>query len=180
MAKHLINDKEALALHNLLKQHKSDPNPKYDLKIPRATGNFPFRFKLLEAMGATTAHKANANIWFIGDESTNVFDTDYVVDDLSAFQGYPINTVGTCIYSTEYCINNILSSKTYMGLAITDYTSDSTSITIDNLEPMDGVGTTLTQLTAKNKFNWQVYNDKFCCIKYNCYTSCYDLIQTWC
>jgi hypothetical protein len=182
MAKYLINQEEANALRKVVANSGVFDVLAFDAK-KKIIANFPFRFKTLEKMAASTdstSCRANADIYFLGGSTALLVDTDYVVDDSSAFRSFPINTIGTCIASSRYHIVSIESAITYMGLAIASYAADSTNVTIDTLEAMDGIPTTLTELTAKNKFHWVVTENKNCCIKWNSHTSGYDLIQTEC
>lgn len=183
MAKYLINDAEALALRKVVANSGVFDNLAFQNKR-KVIVNFPFRFKSLAAMSPSTTstdqNKVNADIYFLGGSTDYLLETDFVVDDSSAFRSFPINTIGTCIASSRYHIVSIQSAMTYMGLAIASYAIDSTNVTIDTLEAMDGIPTTLTQLTAKNKFHWAVTQAKNCCIKWNMHTSGYDLIQTEC
>lgn len=183
MAKYLINDAEALALRKVVADSGVfDVLATQGRRKPIA--NFPFRFKSLAAMSPSTTstdqNKVNANLYFLGGSTTYLLETDFVVDDSSAFRSFPINTIGTCITSSRYHIVSIQSAITYMGLAIANYAKTTSDITIDTLEAMDGIPTTLTQLTAKNKFHWDVTSGKACCVKWNMHTSGYDLIQTEC
>ena len=184
MAKYLINDKEADVLRNLVKGNKLFDRLGWSDKTPRTGSNFPFRFKLKETMGATTAHKANAAIWYFGDSTAHLFDTDFVVDDSSALTGATSGTKGVCLASSLYHILNTGSvgstATKYMCLASTSYASSDLTIVMDTLQPMNGTGTTLTTLNAYNKFAWNILNDGECCIEYNQYSSRYELIQTKC
>jgi len=183
MAKYLINDAEALALRKVVANSGVFDVLAFHNK-KKVIANFPFRFKSLAAMSPSTSstdqNKVNANIYFLGGSTNLLVDTDNVVDDSSAFRSFPINTIGTCISSSRYHIVSIESAITYMGLAIADYAKTSTNVTIDTLEAMDGIPTTLLQLVAKNKFHWDVKTGKVCCIKWNMHTTGYDLIQTEC
>lgn len=185
MAKFLINSEEAAALRNLVNSRVPHANLAYSRK--RTAISNLFRFKTLETIGATTPNKANSAIWFFGDSTANLMDTDYVVDDSSALTGATSGTRGVCVVSSEYFALNLNSTVTtsssaqsYMGLSSTAYASTDTTVVVDNLQPMDGTGTTLTTLSAYNKFGWNVLDNGECYIKYNNYTSRYELIQTRC
>lgn len=184
MAKYLINDDEANALRKLVNKDQVLPKLGFDLKQHRGSGNFPFRFKLREAFGATTANKANADIYYLGDSTGTLITTTLITDDSSSFGSAVSGDIGLCIYSTEYNAvfmpYRVGSETEFMGLATTDYATTDSSVVIDNLESMNGIGTTLTQLTVNNRFAWNINNNADCYVKYNAHTSNYDLIQTRC
>lgn len=183
MAKYLINEREADALRKLVKEGQPSQNLGWDTKRQRPIGNFPFNFKLKESMGATTANKANAAIWFLGDSTGSVIESDYVVDQSSQYAKATSGYKGVCFASSAYHIGWIYEYSTaneYMGLASTSYVATTTTITIDNLQPMDGIGTTLTTLSVFNKFAWAIIDNGECYAKWNKYSSKYELIQTRC
>jgi hypothetical protein len=186
MAKYLINDVEAKALHDLLQgKKKIEPYQglNSDTKKTLPYSNFPFRFKTLETIGATTPYKANAEIYFFCDSTWVAIDTDFVVDNSSQFNGATSGSKGICFASSIYAIASINGYSTateYMALASTSYTATTTTITVDTLEPMNGIGTTLTTLSVFNKFGWPIINNGECFVKWNAYSSKYELIQTKC
>lgn len=193
MAKYLINDDEVNALRNVVQQHKMKrafDALGYDKK--KIFANFPLRFKSLAAMHPSTENPTKNNVlahlYFLGDAVGSTVDNFYVnqgyyepiIDDSSAFRSFPEGTIGTVVGSSEFFITSIESAISYMGLATADYTSDSTVVNIDSLEAMDGIATTLTNLDSNNKFHFTVTENKYCFIKWNMYSSGYDLIQTEC
>lgn len=183
MAKYLINEREAAALQKLVRQGQSFQQLGWDEKKLRPPGNFPFNFKLKETIGATTANKGNAAIWFLGDSTANVIESAFVVDQSSQFSKATSGYKGICLASSEYQIIWVYEYSTateYMGLASTSYVATTTTITIDNLQPMNGIGTTLTTLSVFNKFAWPIVDNGECYTKYNKHSSKYELIQTRC
>lgn len=183
MPKYLINEREAAALQKLVKQGQAFQQLGWDSKRPKAGGNFPFNFKLKETIGATTANKANAAIWFLGDSTGSIIESAFVVDQSSQYSRATSGYKGICLASSEYHILLIYGYSTadeYMGLASTSYVATTTTIVIDNLQPMKGFGTTLTELSVFNKFAWPIVDNGECHAKYNHYSSKYELIQTRC
>ena len=185
MSKHLVSTEEALALRRLLENNPFSDNLAYDQKLNKQ-GNFPFRFKLLEAFSTDGTARANAAIYFFGDTTDNVYETADVVDDSSKYVSASSGDRGICIASSEYfvaLIYNVSESSSatrYMGLASTDYATTDATVVLDNLEPMNGVGTTETTLSVNNRFAWSIDNNADCCADYNQHTSEFDLIQVKC
>lgn len=189
MPRYLINDNEAAVLRKLVHDPNIFDKLGWDLKKARTANYFPFRFKLLETMGATTPNKALAQLYYLGQStaSSNVVSTDYVSDPTSDLAGATSGTKGVCLASSEYFVLKTGSTaasasadaKSFIGTADTNYADTSTSVSISNLEPMDGASS-LTTITARNRFQWNVISGGWCYVKYNNHTSGYDLIQTLC
>lgn len=114
--RYLINEREAQALADLVDKKDKFDKLGFDAKTFRY-GNFPFRCKLLEAMGATTAAKANAAIYFLGDSTANIIETAYVVDDSSSFSSASSGDIGLCIASSEYHVIHLPSASGSGGMA---------------------------------------------------------------
>lgn len=115
--KYLINQNEADVLASLVDAKNSDKQLGFDLKQTRPHSNFPFRFKLKETIGATTANKALAQIFFFGDSTANIYSTDYVVDDSSSFSSASSGDYGICIASSEYHISYMPSESSTLNSA---------------------------------------------------------------
>lgn len=179
--RYLINEREAAVLTKLVHHNRFADNLQADSKA-MAISQFVRRCKLLEAMGATTAGEANAAVYALGDSTDNILDTANVIDDSSVYSNALSGDKCLVIASSEYFLISIPlpSARSYLGLSTTDYASTDTSVVIDNLQAMDGEATTETTLTAVNRFQWDVINNKQCYIRYSDYSSQYELLQTWC
>jgi hypothetical protein len=185
MAKFLINQDEAKALKDVVEQHRMKrafDNLGYDTK--KIFTNSPIRFKTLATVVAGAPNTVVSDLYFLGDEvgstvnNYNVNQGYYepLVDDTSAFKSLPVGTIGLAWGSSEFFITSILSAMTYMGLATANNSSDSSQVTIDNLEALDGIATTLLELTANNKFKLGVKNNGYCLIKWSMHSSSYELL----
>lgn len=188
MPKYLINEREAAALKKLVGQGQPFENLGWSQRRNHVS-NFPFRFKTLENMGASVANSANAQIYFFGDSTDSIIETDYVVDDAGMFSGLASGSVGFCFASSQYFIASVPSTnitvtvaattaESYICQATTDYASTDATFTLDNLEPMDGVGTTLTSISAQNSFNLASSNNGLCFVKYSRYSSLFEVLIT--
>lgn len=181
--RYLINEREAEALANLVDRKDKFDKLGFDPKTARATGNFPFRCKLLEAMGATTANKANSAIYFLGDTTDNIVETAYVVDDSSSFSSASSGDIGLCIASSEYHVAylpvtttasggmswkhggvsfngplNIASSGNCFEPSLTDYRANTTgsSTTLTLLDASTSVGGLTADISAYYKVGFSL------------------------
>ena len=189
MPRYLVNEKEARALQQIVDTHRIADNLRTDSRRPRQF-TMPFRFKTLEAWSTTIANKARSAIYHFGDSTANIIDRDYVVDDSSSFVGESSGYKGVCFTTSAYFAVALGGSTgstagpstaiSYMGKATAAYASSDLTITVGTLEPMEGTGTTLTTLNAYNKFAWNILSSGECYIKWNQYSSRFDLIQTKC
>ena len=183
MPKYLVNEVEAKALRDLLAEGKKPSQRLQTDNKLRIPGNMPFRFKLLESMGATTANKANATIFFLGGSTADKIENDFVVDDSSQYGKATSGYRGICFASSIYAIASLAGYSTaneYMALASTNYASTDLNIVVDTLKPMDGIGTTQTTLSVTNSFGWNIIDNGDCFVKWSIYSSRYELIQTRC
>lgn len=184
MAKYLLDESEALRLADRIARLEAVwPDVKHNQKDNRAS-HFPFRFKLLESF---SSGKANAAIWFFGDSTSLLYKTTDVYDDSSKYTTASSGDKGICLASSEFFVLHMDSTVTvsstateYLGLATTNYSSTEADVICDNLEPLNGTGTTLNTLTCLNRFAWPIKENGSCYFKYNEYTSEFVLIQTWC
>jgi len=184
MSKHLISNIEAEALRRLVARNPFSDALQTDKKNVRPS-HFPFRFKLKETIGATTPYKANAAIYYLGGTTDVLHETTFVTDDSSEFAGSTSGTKGLCLASSEYFIvfmnrQVATAAKNYIGQSTTDYATTDATVVIDNLEPMDGVGTTAATLSCNNRFQWAILENKYVKAEWNDHTSVWDLTQAMC
>ena len=183
MAKFLVNEQEVAALKKLLESHKLEGLQ--NQSKPFRYGNFPLRFKLLEAMGATTANKANAAIFFFGDSTGDKIDTDLVVDDSSSFPSASSGDRGFCFASSEYNVAYIYNQSAastateYMASVNGAIETTDATVDVDGIQGMNGASTQ-TAITVQNKFSWAMNDNANIHFKYNQHSSAYEAIQVDC